>query len=180
MNVLVFILLHKTAHWPGLCPFLYQYKFRDVAIEELQKFHRIFPEMIPSTGTYSELFWRPQPFVLTDVPRPWLFTLLISAFTDSTQKDLLKLIGNLPVQYEGRCEPWHQRVSIETVVHWQQLLRHQAAPTTSLFSSGCWTPSPSLLPSACWDPLPTWSSGRANTWMPEDGSSCRDCKTGIT
>ncbi|CAG01136.1 unnamed protein product [Tetraodon nigroviridis] len=55
---------------------LSKYKFRDVAIEELQKFHRIFPEMIPSTGTYT--------------------------FTDSTQKDLLKLIGNLPVQYEGR------------------------------------------------------------------------------
>lgn len=30
--------------------------------------------------------------------------LLISAFNDSIQKDLLKLIGNLPVQYEGRCE----------------------------------------------------------------------------
>nr|XP_046250367.1 ubiquitin-conjugating enzyme E2 variant 3 [Scatophagus argus] len=55
---------------------LSKYKFRDVAIEELQKIHRIFPGMIPSTGTYT--------------------------FTDSTQKDLLKLIGNLPVQYEGR------------------------------------------------------------------------------
>lgn len=37
---------------------LYQYKFRDVAIEELQKIHRIFPDVIPSTDTYSELFWR--------------------------------------------------------------------------------------------------------------------------
>ncbi|XP_051238277.1 ubiquitin-conjugating enzyme E2 variant 3 [Dicentrarchus labrax] len=55
---------------------LSKYKFHDVAVEELQKIHRIYPGMVPSTGTYT--------------------------FTDSTQKDLLKLIGNLPVQYEGR------------------------------------------------------------------------------
>uniref|UniRef100_A0A671XT07 Ubiquitin-conjugating enzyme E2 variant 3-like n=1 Tax=Sparus aurata TaxID=8175 RepID=A0A671XT07_SPAAU len=55
---------------------LSKYKFRDVAIEELQKIHRIFPGMTPSTGTYT--------------------------FTDSSQKDLLKLIGNLPVKYGGR------------------------------------------------------------------------------
>lgn len=30
--------------------------------------------------------------------------LLLSAFTDSTQKDLLKLIGNLPVRYEGESQ----------------------------------------------------------------------------
>ncbi|XP_075894250.1 ubiquitin-conjugating enzyme E2 variant 3 [Nelusetta ayraudi] len=54
---------------------LSRYKFHDVAIEELQKIYRIFPGMVPSTGTYT--------------------------FTDSTQKDLLKLIGNLPVRYEG-------------------------------------------------------------------------------
>ncbi|XP_035520580.1 ubiquitin-conjugating enzyme E2 variant 3 [Morone saxatilis] len=54
---------------------LSKYKFHDVAVEELQKIHRIYPGMVPSTGTYT--------------------------FTDSTQKDLLKLIGNLPVQYEG-------------------------------------------------------------------------------
>lgn len=43
---------------------LYQYKFHDVAIEELQKIHRIFPDMIPSSGTYSELFWRTNPVLL--------------------------------------------------------------------------------------------------------------------
>lgn len=55
---------------------LSRYKFHDVAVEELQKIHRIYPGMAPSTGTYT--------------------------FSDSTQKDLLKLIGNLPVKYEGR------------------------------------------------------------------------------
>ncbi|XP_029991905.1 ubiquitin-conjugating enzyme E2 variant 3 [Sphaeramia orbicularis] len=54
---------------------LSKYKFHDVAIEELQKIHRIFPGMTPVPGTYT--------------------------FSDSTQKDLLKLIGNIPVQYEG-------------------------------------------------------------------------------
>uniref|UniRef100_A0A7N6FL93 UEV domain-containing protein n=1 Tax=Anabas testudineus TaxID=64144 RepID=A0A7N6FL93_ANATE len=52
------------------------YKFRDVAIEELQKVHRIYSEIKPFAGTYT--------------------------FSDSTQKDLLKLIGNIPVKYEGR------------------------------------------------------------------------------
>ncbi|KAK7891733.1 hypothetical protein WMY93_023696 [Mugilogobius chulae] len=55
---------------------LSKYKFHDVAIEELQKIHRIYPEMQASTGTYT--------------------------FSDSTQRDLLKLIGNIPVKYEGR------------------------------------------------------------------------------
>ncbi|XP_020497057.2 ubiquitin-conjugating enzyme E2 variant 3 [Labrus bergylta] len=55
---------------------LSKYKFHDVAVEELQKIHRIYPGMKPSTGTYT--------------------------FSDSTQKDLIKLIGNIPVQYEGR------------------------------------------------------------------------------
>lgn len=55
---------------------LSKYKFHDVAIEELQKINRIFPEMKPTTGTYT--------------------------FSDSTQRDLLKLIGNIPVKYEGR------------------------------------------------------------------------------
>lgn len=55
---------------------LSKYKFHDVAVEELQKIHRIFPQMKPSTGTYT--------------------------FSDSTQKDLIKLIGNIPVSYEGR------------------------------------------------------------------------------
>ncbi|XP_076588934.1 ubiquitin-conjugating enzyme E2 variant 3 [Chaetodon auriga] len=54
---------------------LSKYKFHDVAVEELQKIHRIYPAMKPTTGTYT--------------------------FTDSTQKDLLKLIGNLPVKYGG-------------------------------------------------------------------------------
>ncbi|KAM7002730.1 LOW QUALITY PROTEIN: ubiquitin-conjugating enzyme E2 variant 3 [Tautogolabrus adspersus] len=55
---------------------LLKYKFHDVAVEELQKIHRMYPGMKPSTGTYT--------------------------FSDSTQKDLIKLIGNIPVQYEGR------------------------------------------------------------------------------
>ncbi|XP_060892520.1 ubiquitin-conjugating enzyme E2 variant 3 [Labrus mixtus] len=55
---------------------LSKYKFHEVAAEELQKIHRIYPGMKPSTGTYT--------------------------FSDSTQKDLIKLIGNIPVQYEGR------------------------------------------------------------------------------
>ncbi|XP_026222233.1 ubiquitin-conjugating enzyme E2 variant 3 [Anabas testudineus] len=55
---------------------LAKYKFRDVAIEELQKVHRIYSEIKPFAGTYT--------------------------FSDSTQKDLLKLIGNIPVKYEGR------------------------------------------------------------------------------
>lgn len=55
---------------------LFKYKFHDVAVEELQKLNRIYPDIIPSTGTYT--------------------------FTDNTQKDLLKLVGNVPVQYGGR------------------------------------------------------------------------------
>uniref|UniRef100_A0A8C6P2E0 UEV and lactate/malate dehyrogenase domains n=1 Tax=Nothobranchius furzeri TaxID=105023 RepID=A0A8C6P2E0_NOTFU len=55
---------------------LSKYKFHDVAVEELQKIHRLFPEMRPSTATYT--------------------------YTDSTQKDLLKLTGVIPVKYKGR------------------------------------------------------------------------------
>ncbi|KAI1903987.1 hypothetical protein AGOR_G00001050 [Albula goreensis] len=55
---------------------LTKYKFRDVAIEELKKVHRMHPEMVPQAGTYT--------------------------FSDSTQKDLLKLVGNIPVRYQGR------------------------------------------------------------------------------
>ncbi|XP_029289344.1 ubiquitin-conjugating enzyme E2 variant 3 [Cottoperca gobio] len=55
---------------------LSKYKFHDVAVEQLQKIHQIYPGMTPSTGTYT--------------------------FNDNTQKDLLKLIGNIPVQYGGR------------------------------------------------------------------------------
>ncbi|XP_041651709.1 ubiquitin-conjugating enzyme E2 variant 3 [Cheilinus undulatus] len=55
---------------------LSKYKFHEVAVEELQKIHRIYPGIRPSTGTYT--------------------------FSDSTQKDLIKLIGNIPVKYEGR------------------------------------------------------------------------------
>ncbi|XP_072290751.1 ubiquitin-conjugating enzyme E2 variant 3 [Eucyclogobius newberryi] len=55
---------------------LSKYKFHDVAIEELQKIHRIYPEIKPSPDTYT--------------------------FSDSSQRDLLKLIGNVPVKYEGR------------------------------------------------------------------------------
>ncbi|XP_071401268.1 ubiquitin-conjugating enzyme E2 variant 3 [Centroberyx affinis] len=55
---------------------LSKYKFHDVAVEELQKIHRIYPGVKPVTGTYT--------------------------FSDGTQKDLLKLVGNVPVKYEGR------------------------------------------------------------------------------
>ncbi|XP_062245985.1 ubiquitin-conjugating enzyme E2 variant 3 [Platichthys flesus] len=55
---------------------LSKYKFHDVAVEELQKIHRIYSGMKPSTGTYT--------------------------FSDGTQKDLLKLVGNIPVKYDGR------------------------------------------------------------------------------
>lgn len=55
---------------------LSKYKFHDVAIEELEKISRIYPGVKPITGTYT--------------------------FSDSTQKDLMKLIGNIPVKYEGR------------------------------------------------------------------------------
>ncbi|XP_039989955.1 ubiquitin-conjugating enzyme E2 variant 3 isoform X2 [Xiphias gladius] len=55
---------------------LSKYKFHDVAVEELQKIHRIYPGMKPATGTYT--------------------------FSDSTQKELLKLTGNVPVKYGGR------------------------------------------------------------------------------
>ncbi|KAK2842048.1 hypothetical protein Q5P01_012248 [Channa striata] len=56
---------------------LTKYKFHDVAVEELQKVHRVYPEIKPTAGTYT--------------------------FSDSTQKDLLKLILNIPVKYEGRA-----------------------------------------------------------------------------
>ncbi|MBN3318477.1 UEVLD enzyme, partial [Atractosteus spatula] len=52
------------------------YKFRDVAIEELQKVHRVNPGFKPLVDTYT--------------------------FSDSSQKDLLKLVGNIPVSYQGR------------------------------------------------------------------------------
>ncbi|KAM3608748.1 uncharacterized protein V6R79_003997 [Siganus canaliculatus] len=52
-----------------------KYKFHDLAVEELHKIHRIYPGMVTSTGTYT--------------------------FSDSMQKDLLKLVGNVPVKYEG-------------------------------------------------------------------------------
>uniref|UniRef100_A0A6Q2XY51 UEV domain-containing protein n=1 Tax=Esox lucius TaxID=8010 RepID=A0A6Q2XY51_ESOLU len=55
---------------------LSRYKFRDVAVEELQKVHRIYPEIKPVADTYT--------------------------FSDGTQTDLIKLIGNIPVKYEGR------------------------------------------------------------------------------
>ncbi|KAJ7998098.1 hypothetical protein DPEC_G00219040 [Dallia pectoralis] len=55
---------------------LSRYKFRDVAFEELQKVHRVYPEIKPVTDTYT--------------------------FNDGTQTDLIKLIGNIPVKYKGR------------------------------------------------------------------------------
>ncbi|XP_077567108.1 ubiquitin-conjugating enzyme E2 variant 3 [Stigmatopora nigra] len=55
---------------------LSKYKFHDVAVEELDKTESNFPGMIPSVGTYT--------------------------FSDGSQKELLKLNGNLPVKYRGR------------------------------------------------------------------------------
>ncbi|XP_068168507.1 ubiquitin-conjugating enzyme E2 variant 3 [Antennarius striatus] len=55
---------------------LSKYKFHDVVLEELQKIDRIYPGMIPSTAPYT--------------------------CSDGIQKELLKLIGNLPVQFQGR------------------------------------------------------------------------------
>lgn len=52
----------------------------------------------------------------------WLLLLSIAAYSDSTQKDLMKLIGNLPVQYEGESgdvqteRSWH--AMCETTMHW--------------------------------------------------------------
>ncbi|XP_051549020.1 ubiquitin-conjugating enzyme E2 variant 3 [Myxocyprinus asiaticus] len=54
---------------------LSKYKFHDVAIEELQKVSRIHPDMKIKAGPYT--------------------------FSDSSQKDLLKLVGNIPVAYQG-------------------------------------------------------------------------------
>ncbi|XP_027029090.1 ubiquitin-conjugating enzyme E2 variant 3 [Tachysurus fulvidraco] len=54
---------------------LFKYKFHDVAIEELQKIQVKYPDMKTVTGTYT--------------------------FTDSSQKELLKLLGNIPVKYQG-------------------------------------------------------------------------------
>lgn len=55
---------------------LSKYKFRDVAIEELQKLNRVYPDLKLKTGSYT--------------------------FNDSTQRDLLNLVGNVPVKYQGR------------------------------------------------------------------------------
>ncbi|KAF3854597.1 hypothetical protein F7725_022652 [Dissostichus mawsoni] len=89
---------------------LSKYKFHDVAVEELQKIYRIYPEMLPSTGTYSMFFYHYiHLFVALYNTHQicWLLILCvpllsIPAFSDNTQKDLLKLIGNVPVNYGGR------------------------------------------------------------------------------
>ncbi|RVE72186.1 hypothetical protein OJAV_G00059430 [Oryzias javanicus] len=56
---------------------LSKYKFRDLAVEELDKVNRVYPDMQVSTATFT--------------------------FSDSTQKDLLKITGVIPVKYEGRA-----------------------------------------------------------------------------
>ncbi|XP_016408489.1 ubiquitin-conjugating enzyme E2 variant 3 [Sinocyclocheilus rhinocerous] len=55
---------------------LSKYKFRDVAIEELNKVSRVHPDMKVISATYTS--------------------------SDSLQKDLLKLVGNIAVRYHGR------------------------------------------------------------------------------
>uniref|UniRef100_A0AAY5EF68 UEV domain-containing protein n=1 Tax=Electrophorus electricus TaxID=8005 RepID=A0AAY5EF68_ELEEL len=54
---------------------LSKYKFRDLATEELQKVNRVHPDVNTVTGTYT--------------------------FSDGSQKDLLKLVINIPVKYKG-------------------------------------------------------------------------------
>ncbi|TSK45861.1 Ubiquitin-conjugating enzyme E2 variant 3 [Bagarius yarrelli] len=55
---------------------LSKYKFHDVAVVELQKIHHNYPDMKTVASSYT--------------------------FTDSTQKELLKVVGNIPVRYQGR------------------------------------------------------------------------------
>lgn len=55
---------------------LSKYKFHDLAIEELQKVNRIHPDMKIQVGSFT--------------------------YTDNLQRDLLKLVGNIPVVYQGR------------------------------------------------------------------------------
>ncbi|GCC30941.1 hypothetical protein chiPu_0009395 [Chiloscyllium punctatum] len=54
---------------------LSKYKFRDLTIEDLKNVHKIFPELKSSMDTYT--------------------------FSDGSQKDLLNLIGTIPVRYQG-------------------------------------------------------------------------------
>uniref|UniRef100_A0A8C7YD33 UEV domain-containing protein n=1 Tax=Oryzias sinensis TaxID=183150 RepID=A0A8C7YD33_9TELE len=67
-------LTHPLFKWRGVSAILY--KFRDLAVEELEKVNRIYPDMQVSTATFT--------------------------FSDSTQKDLLKITGVIPVKYEGK------------------------------------------------------------------------------
>ncbi|XP_043938791.1 ubiquitin-conjugating enzyme E2 variant 3-like [Protopterus annectens] len=55
---------------------LVKYKFRDLTIEELMKVHKMYPSFKPSMDTYT--------------------------FSDGSQKDLLNLIGTIPVNYQGQ------------------------------------------------------------------------------
>ncbi|XP_078405136.1 ubiquitin-conjugating enzyme E2 variant 3 isoform X1 [Cetorhinus maximus] len=52
-----------------------KYKFRDLTIEELKNVHKKFPELKLSMDTYT--------------------------FSDGSQKDLLSLIGTIPIRYQG-------------------------------------------------------------------------------
>lgn len=63
--------------------------------------------MTPSTGTYSEFLSEKT----LSIYKTWFYLSItdsivvsIPAFTDSTQKDLLRLIGNLPVKYGGKFD----------------------------------------------------------------------------
>lgn len=55
---------------------LSKYKFRDVAVQEVQKVQRGYPDMKTLSGTFT--------------------------FSDNSQKDLLKLVGNIPIKYQGQ------------------------------------------------------------------------------
>lgn len=120
----------------------------------------------------------------------WAFPVAFSAFSDSTQKDLLKLIGNVPVKYEGKTDLWRfgkksgDKQNMWTVWAYYALMltflsRLKAAPITSPLSCGWWTHSPSHLLYVSWGLLLTWSSERGSMLMPKDASICQGCTTGI-
>lgn len=61
----------------------------------------------PQAHTVSFFLGRHSPYIKPDSIYPSItdrIIVSIPAFTDSSQKDLLKLIGNLPVKYGGKCD----------------------------------------------------------------------------
>lgn len=125
--------------------------------------------------------------------KKWQSLFWISAFTDSSQKDLLKLTGVIPVKYEGMVDEISSFIEIFILDQITPKLNTymsirayftsspslaKVAPTTSPSSCGFWTLFPSLLLYVSWNPPLTWSSERASMWTPEDGSTCQDSTPG--